>query len=319
MVNLRTFDLNLLRVFEAVVQDRSVSKAADRLGLSQPAVSNALNRMRHHFADPLFVRTHDGMEPTPMAQQLAETVLHGLTTIRAGLNSGATFVPETSTRRFTVLMTDVGEIAFLPPALATIRATAPNVKLSIVEFGKERYEELLDSGIADLAVGLVNLADTLESQEIHASPFVVVLCRTNPRLRYRGNGEAYITIEDYLDAPHVYALARGSSGDPVSNALSALGAKRDIALALPHASVLPMIMPGTELVTTVPKVCADYFVASGALCQVELPVAITHNFVRQWWHKRNTNDPGHIWLRRLFADVGAHRNDDDQVVVTASD
>src|ERR1700722_8740493 len=109
MVNLRTFDLNLLRIFEAVAKDGSVSKAADTLGLSQPAVSNALNRMRRQFEDPLFVRTNKGVEPTLKAQQLATAVSQGLSTIRAGLTATTEFNPAVSKRRFTLLMTDVGE------------------------------------------------------------------------------------------------------------------------------------------------------------------------------------------------------------------
>lgn len=304
MVNLRTFDLNLLRIFEAVMQDRSVSKAADKLGLSQPAVSNALNRMRRQFDDPLFVRTNSGMEPTAKAEQLAAAVAQGLTTIRAGLSSTTNFDPATSKRRFTLLMTDVGEIAFLPKVLPTLMRLSPGIDLTVAEFGIERYEELLDSGGADLAIGRLRLPDTLCSEAIHSSPYVVVMSHDNQRLTVDASGKPSISVEDYIDAPHVFVMPRGASGDPVTDALGDRAARRRIALSIPHAIALPMIIGKTDLIATIPKVCADQIVTSGALIQVPAPIFIEQTFVHQWWHRRNLNDPGHRWLRSIFATAG---------------
>lgn len=304
MVNLRTFDLNLLRVFEAINRDGSVSKAADTLGLSQPAVSNALNRLRRQFDDPLFVRTRRGMEPTPKAGQLALAVHRGMTTIRAGLSAGVDFHPARSERRFTLLMTDVGEISFLPILLTELRRQAPGIDVSVVEAGLARYDELLENGTADLAIGRISLADTLSSELIHSSPFVVLLSRGHPRLRAGPDGRPTLSYEDYLAAPHVLVQPRGASGDPIREALGADAAKRRIGLSIPHATVLPMIIGDSELIATVPQVCAQNLIATGKLCQVEAPFAIPRNFVYQWWHKRNTADPGHRWLRGIFAGAG---------------
>lgn len=304
VVNLRTFDLNLLRIFEAIHRDGSVSKAADTLGLSQPAVSNALNRLRRQFDDPLFVRTQRGMEPTPKAEQLALAVDNGMTTIRAGLSAGVDFDPARSERRFTLLMTDVGEISFLPILLSELRRNAPGIDISVVESGLGGYEELLDNGMADLAIGRIRLAETLSSELIHSSPFVVLLSRTHPRLGTAPDGRPTLSYADYLAAPHVLVQPRGASGDPIREALGEDAAKRRIGLSLPHTTVLPMIIGDTELIATVPEVCAQNLIASGKLCRVDVPFAIEHNFVYQWWHKRNTADPGHRWLRGIFANAG---------------
>ncbi len=304
MVNLRTFDLNLLRIFEAINRDRSVSTAADNLGLSQPAVSNALNRLRRHFDDPLFVRTQRGMEPTPKAEQLALAVDRGMTTIRAGLSAGVNFDPARSERHFTLLMTDVGEISFLPILLSEVRRHAPGIDVSVMESGLAGYEELLENGMADLAIGRIRLADTLSSELIHSSPFVVLLSRTHPRLGTAPDGRPTLSYDDYLAAPHVLVQPRGASGDPILAALGADAAKRRIGLSIPHATVLPMIIGDSELIATVPEVCAQNLIASGKLCRVEAPFAIEPNFVYQWWHKRNTADPGHRWLRGIFAGAG---------------
>jgi DNA-binding transcriptional LysR family regulator len=303
-VNLRNFDLNLLRIFEAIFQDRSVSKAADRLALSQPAVSNALNRMRRQFADPLFVRTQVGMEPTPKAQQLALAVQQGLTTIRAGLISGFDFDPAESRRCFTLLMTDVGELAFLPAVLPKLIKQAPYVDVSVIEFGLERYEELLNSGMADLAIGRIKLPDALLAETIHTSPFVVLMGRDNRRLQLQPDGTPSIAFEDYLEAPHVFVMPRGASGDPVTEALGDMARLRRIAISIPHATVLPAILVDTDLIATVPKVCADQLTASGNLCTAQAPFPIQPSIVQQWWHRRNTTDPGHQWLRLLFASTG---------------
>jgi DNA-binding transcriptional LysR family regulator len=304
MINLRNFDLNLLRIFEAVFKDGSVSKAADKLGLSQPAVSNALNRIRRQFEDPLFVRTNKGLEPTLKAQQLAEAVSQGLTTIRAGLTATANFDPAVSQRRFTLLMTDVGEIAFLPKVLPTIQKRAPGIVLTVNEFGMERYGELLESGAADLAIGRLRLPDNLCRAAIHTSPYVVVMSRANKSVTVDAAGVASISFEDYINAPHIFVMPRGASGDPVTEALGERTSRRRVVLSIPHAVALPMIIGDSDMIATIPKVCADQLVAGGALMQVPAPFFIEQSLVYQWWHRRNLNDPGHRWLRDIFADAG---------------
>ncbi len=303
-VNLRTFDLNLLRVFEAIFRDGSVTSAAEQLGVTQSAVSNALNRLRYQLEDPLFVRTSHGMEPTPKAADLANSLLGGLTTIRSALVEGARFDPATSRRRFTLLMTDVGEVAFLPTILAKLSVEAPLVDLAILEHGLERYGELLDNGTADLAIGRITLSDTLQSQPIHTSPFVVLLTREHPLLKPGPDGRPALSFEDYMKAAHVRVMPRGATGDPVMKALGSQAQHQRTALSIPHATALPMIIENTLLLATIPQVCASYLIANSSLITVPPPFAIDQNLVLQWWHKRNSRDPGHNWLRSAFAAAG---------------
>ena len=304
MVNLRTFDLNLLRVFEAIYRDGSVSRAADQLGVSQSAVSNALNRLRHHLGDPLFVRTSAGMEPTPKAARLAEVMLDGMTTIRSALSESGTFDPATSHRRFTLLMTDVGEITFLPVILATLDREAPNIDLVVIEQGLERYAELLDNGTVDLAIGRISLPEPLLSEPIHTSPFVVLVTREHPGLRWDENGAPSMSLDAYFAAAHVQVQPRGASGDPVTQALGPTAKRRRVALSIPHSTVLPRIMEHSNLLATIPLVCAEYLVEHSSLITVPPPFEIEQTWVCQWWHKRNSKDPGHIWLRRVFSTAG---------------
>lgn len=307
MVNIRTFDLNLLRVFEAVLNDSSVSRAAEKLAMSQPAVSNALNRLRRQLNDPLFVRTPQGMEPTPKAYQLSLAVNSGLTTIRAGLLAGMEFDPATSERHFTLLMTDVGEISFLPVLLSELKRSAPRIDLQVMEAGLERYGELLESGMADLALGRIQLSERYCSQLIHSSPFMILMSERNSLLDGRernAEGSYEISYQDYLDARHILVQPRGATGDPIREALGADAPLRQIALAIPHATVLPMIMADTDLLATIPKIAAQNLLAIGGLCTVAVPFPIEPNHVYQWWHRRNSADAGHQWLRDVLANSG---------------
>ena len=305
MVNLRTFDLNLLRIFEAIITDNSVSKAADKLGMSQPAVSNALNRLRRELDDPLFVRTPLGMDPTPKARDLAIAINAGLMSIRAGLLAGMAFDPATSERHFTLLMTDVGQIVFLPTLLSALNRQAPHIDLHVMEAGVETYGDLLESGIADLALGRIGLSDKFEAELIHSSPFVVLMSKRSRLLADTGKERPTISREQYLDARHVSVLPRGSSADPIPIALGADSRRRKVALKVPHATVLPMILPETELLATIPQAAATNLLASGTLEAVPVPFEIRPNNVYQWWHRRNTADPGHSWLRQTLASAGS--------------
>ncbi len=306
MLNLRTFDLNLLRVFEAIYHSRNVSRSAAKLGMSQPAVSNALNRLRDQLDDPLFIRTTRGMEPTPKAELLASFIHQGLTTIRAGLTSGVAFDPAISTRRYKLLMTGSGAMTFLPKVMSTLSRVAPYVDLSVAEFAVTNYAELLENGIADLAVGRFELISSLRSQLIHTSTLVVLLSRDHPLLDRDEQGKPTISYANYVAAAHVDVAPPGAGGDPISDALGLDGTRLRVALNIPHVGVLPTIMRGTHLIATIPDVLAGDFIAGGDLCTCPLPFTTKTNYIFQWWHKRNDQDAGHRWMRQLFADAGGH-------------
>ena len=305
MVNLRTFDYNLLKVFEAIVANGSVSRAADKLGMSQPAVSNALNRLREHLDDPLFVRTPDGMTPTPKAYELAEAVEEGLAVIRSGLSARTQFDPATSDRQFSLLMTDVGQIAFLPPLFEVLERSAPGVKINVLEAGVRTYADMLDTGMADLALGRITLPDVYERQLIHTSPFVVLISAGHPRIEGTDGVPARLTLDAYLSERHILVQPRGASEDPIRKALGGDAERRDICLTVPYATALPSIVEGTNLIATIPKVAADMLVSASrnTLVAFDVPFEITDNQVYLWWHRRTSADAGHIWLRNMLATV----------------
>lgn len=299
MINLNTLDLNLLRVFAALMRERSVSLAADRLNLTQPAVSNALNRLRSAFGDPLFVRTRSGMEPTMMAQHLAPPIQEGLATIRAGIGQSLRFDPSTSTRTFTIIMTDVGESVHLPPIVRELSRKAPSIRIRALELGREDYEGYLDSGAADLAIARMTLASTFMSDLLHESDYVAVLRADHPLLD-RVDGEPRLTYDNYMAARHIAVIPRGASADPIDKALGSDARLRHVPVTLPHTTVLPSIMPGTDLIATVPAPCVDGLCAHGDLVWAPLPFAVEANKVKLFWHRRLDLDSGHIWLRNLI-------------------
>jgi DNA-binding transcriptional LysR family regulator len=301
VINPNTFDLNLLRVFEALMKDGSVSAAAGRLGLSQPAVSNSLNRLRELLGDPLFVRTRNGMEPTALALNLRDPLQQSLMNIRAAFSQGLTFEPATSNRIFSLIMIDVGEITFLPPLISKISAIAPSISLRVLELGQEDYEDYLDSGAADLAIGRVILHDSFRSEPLLDSPYVAILDSDHPGIDISPDGTRSITYETYLQARHIAVLPRGATGNPVDSALARDAKARQIALSIGHTMVLTAILPGTRMIATVPETCTEVLCRDGRLCGVMLPFNVEPSHVLLWWHKRYDRDNGHRWLRTLIA------------------
>jgi len=289
-------DLNLLRVFETLMRERNVSLAARRLNLTQPAVSNALNRLRRALDDQLFVRTRAGMEPTAAALALFEPLQFGLAAIDRALNEGFQFDPATSRRRFTIITTDVGELTYGAQLLRMLAREAPHVDLRIMEASSEEYERLLDSGQADFAVGRFKIRESFRRELIGTCIYVALFCADHGRGLGIGQGSV-MPYETFLRAAHVDVIPRGATENPIAPALGADAARRRIALTIPHTAVLSAILPGTELVATVPQPAVWSLCESGKLGWALLPfeTEVTQIFIG--WHKRQDGDRGHAWLR----------------------
>lgn len=302
MFNIRNFDLNLLRVFDMLLRERSVTGAASRLGLSQPTVSNALTRMRNLSGDQLFVRTSSGMVPTPYALQLAEPIQHGLALIETGLKSTAEFAPTESDRLFTLLMTDMGEAVFLPKLLARLGAEAPGVRVRTVQVVSHECAALLESGAADLAIGGVPSLKRGYYQKVLFNVPFVVLFRTDHSVLDGRCRE--ITLQQYLTAAHVDIVPPNMSGNPINEALARAGHKRRIALEVPHFVAVPRIVSETNLVATLPEKVVQFFAPEPTnVSWAQLPFVIEDVHTRMLWHARDHKDPGNRWLRNLVASL----------------
>ena len=294
-----TIDLNLLKVFEALMTTRNVSLAASQLNVTQPAVSNALRRLRESFDDDLFVRTREGMEPTPLALSLAEPILGGLAAIRGGVAQDSRFDPATSDRRFTIITTDVGEATFIVQLLRRLRHEAPLIDLRVLEVSQHEYETLLDNGEADFALGLFRIADTFRRELIGTCRYVAVMCREHAARLGVAEG-AVIPHPVYMAAAHAHVVPRRLISHPLERFLAAGDERRRVALELPHTAVLAALLPETELVATIPEPAVPPLMAGGRLSWAVLPFEPEPTHLYMGWHRRHDSDGGHAWMRHVI-------------------
>jgi DNA-binding transcriptional LysR family regulator len=296
-MNLRELDLNLLVIFLEVLNTRGISAAARNLGLSQPAVSNALTRLRTTFDDPLFVRTPSGMQATPLAEQLAGPVSAALSQLQDTFNHHReAFDPETSTRRFTIAMTDVAEVYFMPRLIARCASLAPQVGVSIVRSGERELPNAMADGGIDLAIGANNdFSDSYYQQRLFRQECVTVF--RNGHEFARGT----VTLERFRTARHLWVGESTSPYDRIGQLLEKAGIRADARYAVPGFLAVPLIVSQSELVATVPRKFAESLATPFGLGfvkpPVKLPLLETHTF----WHRRFHHDTGHRWLRGVIA------------------
>ena len=296
-MNVQDVDLNLLRVFDAVLRDKGVTSAAGRLGLTQPAVSNALARLRAAFGDALFVRTAAGMDPTPFARELAEPVRQALALLESALAHGPGFDPTTSTRAFRFYMSDLGQIEFLPPLVERVQRAAPGVRLEAVALEVEDIADALAAGGLDLAVGfLPGLAAPVLREALFRDPYLCLMRADHPIKS--------LSKKQFLNASHALVTYRGGHR-VIEEALERAGLARRIALRVPHFTVVPMILERSDLILTLPARVARVFERRGRLKALPPPVPIPPAEVAVHWHERFEADAGNGWLREqvvaLFA------------------
>jgi DNA-binding transcriptional LysR family regulator len=297
MTSLDHVDLNLLRVFQAIVEERSLTKAGERLALSQPAISYSLARLRTLFDDPLFIRTRSGMQPTPIALELASIVGRALDTVREALRYAESFDPATSTRTFRLSLSDAGEMAYLPAICAALHERAPRVKLSVEPLPVEAIEDALRSSKLDFAIGnLPQLMARTRHQLLFEETYV---CMTRKR---RGlPAGAALSLEHFLQASHVQVRSVEHSHHALDDALRAQGVGRNIALQLPHFVALPSVLAVTDLFATLPQRLAGILNRDDTFRIYTLPVSIPPATVTMHWHEHFHEDEGIAWMRDLMA------------------
>ena len=291
-MNVRDLDLNLLRVFDAVLRERGVTPAATRLGLTQPAVSNALARLRALFGDALFVRTPAGMDATPFARGVAEPVRQALALLESALAHGPGFEPASSTRAFRFYMSDLGQVEFLPPLVERVQRAAPGVRLEAVAADLEHIGDALGTGALDLAVGfLPSLGPPVARRALFRDPYVCLMRAGHPA------GAKKLTMKRFAEAAHVLVTYRGGGHRVIEEALERSGVARRIALRVPHFTVVPMVLARTDLILTLPARVARVYERQGGFKSLPPPVAMPPAEVAVHWHERFEADPGNRWLR----------------------
>jgi DNA-binding transcriptional LysR family regulator len=300
-LHLAGIDLNLAVVLHALLTERSVSRAAKRLGLSQSATSHALRRLRDLLGDPIVVRTRDGIAPTPRADALTDKLSAALGALEDALLGEPAFEPRTEARRFYVSASDYAEFVLLPPLLARIAEEAPGVDIWVRPYD-EGLADHLRRGDVDLVLGVpasIENADGIRGTELFEERFVCLARKGHPLTRGK------LTAERFAAARHAFIAPRGRPGGAVDVALAEKGLERRVAFAVPHFLMVPHVVAATDLVVTVAERIARAFAASLSLQVFEPPLTLPPFSLSMFWHVRHDADPAQLWLRRTLNDVAA--------------
>lgn len=297
-MDIRSVDLNLLVVFDAMLQHRNVTRAGEALGLSQPAMSAAVARLRTLFNDPLFVRAGAGMNPTPRAESLGAVVRPIVLTIQSEILQPTAFDPATSQRVYTLLTPDIAEMNFLPRLLAHLAEQAPHINLKTLAMPRHAAASALESGAAELAIGYfpdLQKAGFYQQRLIRSS-HVCLLRKGHPL------GKGKLTLAQFLKASHAVVKPDGRE-HVIEQFLQAKGIQRRVVVELSHFMSLLPIVETSDLIATVPRDLAEFFVQHGAVRYVDTPMKSPVIDVHLFWHQRFQKDSAHVWLRKQIHEL----------------
>ena len=292
-----TIEIRLLKVFDAIYKTRSVTEAAIALDLGQPAVSVALSKLRHHFGDPLFVRTSTSMEPTPFGDALVRPVRDVLDAMDVVMGQQNSFDPATSRRLFRVCMTDISQLVLLPRLWKALSVAAPGVRIDVLPLSSD-IARMLASGEADLALGLLpQLEAGFYQNVLFSQNFACMVSADHPRIHHE------LRLEQYASENHAVVSSSGSAPLILDQEIERLGLKRKVSLNIPNFIGAALVVEHTDLILTIPERLADVLQGRAAVRIFPVPFQLPRYDVKQHWHQRFHNDPGSQWLRRMIADL----------------
>ncbi len=292
MADLASLDLNLLRVFDAVARERHVTRAAERLNLSQPAVSNALSRLRAALGDELFLRRPGGVEPTELALSLAGPVAEALDRLAETLAARAPFNPATADRVFDIALSEYAEAVLAPPLLEAMAKEAPNCLLAIRHVDRTNWETVLEAG-ASMAIGVLPEPTALYTRVRLLPEGFLTLMRPGHAL---AAGE--LTPERFISVPHLLHSPNGSRDGAMDQVLREAGLRRRLGAVVAHLAAVPAILQRTDMVMTLSARLAEQLAAAHGLVLRDPPCTIRHTRLSLLFHRRFEADAAHAWLRR---------------------
>lgn len=297
-INLAAIDLNLLVVFDALMAEQNVSRAGQRLGLSQPATSNALKRLRRLVGDDLFLRTATGLRPTPTAIALGQQLHPALQQIQAALVDPAPFDPATSDRVFGVGMSDYGELTLLPRLIADLQTVAPGVGLQIRSGDRGKLLALLDRGEIDLVCGVFpEVVPEHRTQTLFTEHYTCLCRQDHPTIGDR------LSLEDYVAASHLLVSVMEDRTGRVDALLAHQHLQRRVVLSLPHFLAAPFVVAQTDVIATLAHRIALTFAHSQPLKLLPLPLPLPGFTVSMRWHRMTENSAACRWLRSRVLQV----------------
>ena len=296
-MHIRSIDLNLLPVLDALLRHRSATLAARELDMSQSALSAALGRLRDLLGDQLFVRTGRGLLPTPRADALAEPVADLLRQVREQVLPGGAFDAWTAKRNFNVLLSDVGAYVLLPRLVRAVREQAPGVSLTLRPITGARIAEDLAAGKTDLAIGAYpGLPETLYQRRLFDRHFVCLVRRGHPVAKGKR-----LTLRTFASLPQLVVRMTSGIQDRIEEVLSSQNLQRRDVLELPSYLMVPPLLDATDFLAVVPGQLADAFAGGGRYAVLPLPLETPPSVIHMHWHRRFQEDAANMWLRRVVA------------------
>ncbi len=291
-MNLSDKDLNLFVVFDVIYTERNLTKSGEVLGITQPAVSNALSRLRENFNDELFVRTSKGMVPTPVAENMVNDIRQALDLIRNSISESESFNPKTANATFRISIGDTSEYRLLPQLIKNISNSAPGVDVESYLTPRTETPKELAAGNIDFAIDPPIHSDpNLRNKKIYQDDYVLVVNKKHPIAKKKK-----ISLEDYLNLSHIHISKRASGLGHVDTTLNRLGLTRRIALKAQHFLVAPYIIDQSNLAMTTIK----SFSRGRELKVFQLPFKINPLVLHLYWHVNKDMDPANKWMRELI-------------------
>jgi DNA-binding transcriptional LysR family regulator len=296
-MKLSDIDLNLFVVFNAIYTEGNLTRAGEIIGITQPAVSNSLSRLRTLFDDPLFVRTADGMIPTPVAQNIIGSVRQALDLFRSSVQESEHFDPLLSDKRFRISMSDLQQAVYLPSLLKTMKKRAPHTAAECYQVRRRDLSIELASGNLDLAF---DVPLTPDPQIIHtrlrSTPQVCVVREKHPLVK------GPLTIENYLCLEHLHISSRRGGLGMVDLALGKMGEKRNIVVSTQHYMSTAQLVTGSDLAVTVPLHFAEFLKNVVPIKFLPLPFEVQDLETHLYWHESTDKDQANQWLRKMITD-----------------
>ena len=293
-----SLQLNQLRLVEALARNSNLSEAAEEIGLTQSAASHALARLRAELQDPIFVRTSEGMRPTPYGIRLAASVRDALQTLRGGLERHADFVPRSSSRTFNIIMSDVSQMLFLPRLLPRVAAEAPGVTVRVRPLPLKAPQLILESGEVDLAVGAFSrLIAGCRQKRLYRERYVCAVRQDHPRFTQG------MTLDAFCSVPQARVDPRGYVHERLDAWLAQQKAQRSVKLHVPYFVPLPLVIARSDVLVIMASRVAQTYAAMLPLKIMPPPVKLPSYDVRLFWHERFHRDPANRWLRGLYVEL----------------
>jgi DNA-binding transcriptional LysR family regulator len=295
-MDIRRLDLNALLLLDGLLRQNTLSSTARRLGMSQPAASASLRKLRMFFGDPLFQPTGRGLKPTPFAEAMTGSVSAVIALIEQDILKRPAFVPRESERVFTITTSDIGVLIFVPPILQRIRSAAPRVNLRCVAHSHDALNDALENGEIDLAIGYFPDLDGpgIVTEDLFDHPFTCIVSQNHPTI-----GDT-LSLEEFLAADHLVVNQPGRSQEIFERRVHELKLKRRVLLHLPHFMSVPQMIAQSDMIATVPYSLGAWHAGLG-LKLLPPPVQIPRIELRQHWHRRMDNEPAIRWLRTIVS------------------